>query len=316
MDEKSILTNGFGSPGETTRALSYEFKKLRANLNRKEACRKVLKARMVTYNNLGFDVLDDALFERILLKGDGEFPFIVFADIFASNHNSMQDRSQAVVDCLDIVLEVIVDNYNKIVDYDDKCKNAKGLNIKAKEFINEELGREIFDVRTNDLLEEVWESAAISSEKEPDKWRKDGFGAWIYKDEYNKSTTYGWRIVTNQYHGKQLPFHWRNTERNKNGDILCKIQSAGQENVEYKKGCYIATVCYGSSTAHEVNMLREYRDQKLSQILMGKIFIELYYIVSPFIASKLINKKRLNLFIRHHILDKIVRNISRQYINF
>ena len=209
-----------------------------------------------------------------------------------------------------MTLEVIVDNYNEIVDYDDKCKNVKGLSAKAKEFINEELGREIFDIRTNDLFEEVWESATISSDKEPGKWRKDGFGAWIYKGEYNKSTAYGWRIVVNQYHGKQLPFHWQNTERNKNGDILCKVQSAGQKNVKYKNGCYIATACYGSPTAYEVIKLREYRDQKLSQILMGRILIKLYYIVSPFIASKLINCKRINLFIKHHILDKIVRNIS------
>lgn len=46
------------------------------------------------------------------------------------------------------------------------------------------------------------------------------------------------------------------------------------------KGCYIATHCYGEN--HIItNSLRQYRDHKLSQSFMGRVFIQLYYFISP-----------------------------------
>lgn len=46
-------------------------------------------------------------------------------------------------------------------------------------------------------------------------------------------------------------------------------------------GCYIATAVYGSYDCPEVWTLRRYRDNTLDRTLFGRLFIRLYYLVSP-----------------------------------
>lgn len=75
-------------------------------------------------------------------------------------------------------------------------------------------------------------------------------------------------------------------------------------------GCYIATVCYGSETAPEVISLKNFRDEILSKSLFGRLFIKIYYALSPYIAEKMKNKNRLNNIIRSKLLDKIVKRIK------
>ncbi len=52
-----------------------------------------------------------------------------------------------------------------------------------------------------------------------------------------------------------------------------KIRSSG--------GCYIATAVYGSYDCPQVWTLRRYRDIKLASTWYGRIFISLYYAISP-----------------------------------
>ena len=49
-----------------------------------------------------------------------------------------------------------------------------------------------------------------------------------------------------------------------------------------QNGCYIATAIYGSYDCPEVWTLRRYRDYCLAKSWYGRIFIQLYYTVSPF----------------------------------
>jgi len=70
--------------------------------------------------------------------------------------------------------------------------------------------------------------------------------------------------------------------------------------------CFIATVVYGSYDAHEVLVLKQWRDSSLSNTHIGQRFIRLYYKVSPSIASwisgrsliKILTKKLLDIFIK------------------
>ncbi len=76
-----------------------------------------------------------------------------------------------------------------------------------------------------------------------------------------------------------------------------------------QKRCFIATAAYMSEDHPSVISLRDFRDQKLKKSLLGNLFVETYYIVSPPIA-KLIdaNPKARNLTVR--ALDKLVKKIS------
>ena len=48
-----------------------------------------------------------------------------------------------------------------------------------------------------------------------------------------------------------------------------------------KEGCYIATCVYGSYDCPEVWTLRRYRDEILRKTALGRLFVKIYYAISP-----------------------------------
>lgn len=77
----------------------------------------------------------------------------------------------------------------------------------------------------NVLINEVWEKAKAVPNN-PDSFRQDYAGAWIKRNEYNRNTDFGWKIVTIKpvdNGGSEtdlsnlFPFHWKNAvEKGKN----------------------------------------------------------------------------------------------------
>lgn len=63
-------------------------------------------------------------------------------------------------------------------------------------------------------------------------------------------------------------------------------------------GCYIATMAYGDYDHPQVLILRDFRDEKLDKTLLGRLFIKLYYTISPHLVQILKNHKKVNLIIR------------------
>ena len=57
-------------------------------------------------------------------------------------------------------------------------------------------------------------------------------------------------------------------------------------------GCYIATCVYGSYDCPEVWRLRRYRDYYLKHHWWGRLFIKIYYVISPKLVSMFSNNKR------------------------
>ena len=78
-----------------------------------------------------------------------------------------------------------------------------------------------------------------------------------------------------------------------------------------KEGCYIATAVYGSYDAPEVMTLRRFRDNTLKKSFFGRLFIKVYYTLSPPIAKKLKNAHKINGFVRR-ILDRWVDKLNRK----
>lgn len=76
-----------------------------------------------------------------------------------------------------------------------------------------------------------------------------------------------------------------------------------------KAGCFIATACYGSPFAPEVEMLRKYRDHVLLKSLWGRCFVKIYYLISPSI-SKIIEKSvLLRNLVTGYLLTPLVKSI-------
>jgi hypothetical protein len=138
---KKVLNSGFGSPGESARLLTNLYLSLlEKRLTNKEACNQVLRMRASIYSANGFDIIDDSFIERILLRADGDMPFVIFADVFATNNYGVQKRVGAIIDNLDAILEVIRDNYNSLVPAINQSNSLENFKLKTQELIKEELG--------------------------------------------------------------------------------------------------------------------------------------------------------------------------------
>jgi hypothetical protein len=74
-------------------------------------------------------------------------------------------------------------------------------------------------------------------------------------------------------------------------------------------GCYVATAVYGSYDCPQVWTLRRYRDNTLNNTWYGRMFIHLYYAVSPTLVKWFGNT---NWFKRmwHNKLDKLVAKLQ------
>ncbi len=75
------------------------------------------------------------------------------------------------------------------------------------------------------------------------------------------------------------------------------------------QGCYIATSVYGSYDCPEVWTLRRFRDLNLKQTKLGRIFIKVYYAVSPTLVKCFGNIKWLKNLIRQP-LNKLVAHLQ------
>lgn len=84
---------------------------------------------------------------------------------------------------------------------------------------------------------------------------------------------------------------------------------------DLKGGCFIATAVYGSSYASEVTILKEFRDNWLLNYSLGKIFVNIYYKVSPPIANKIAKHENIKKIIKLFLiipLIKLANNAKRK----
>jgi len=62
---------------------------------------------------------------------------------------------------------------------------------------------------------------------------------------------------------------------------------SGESVIEGKKGCFIATAVFDSPFTSEVEILREFRDKILNKFVLGRLFVFVYYWLSPSTAKLL-----------------------------
>ena len=88
---------------------------------------------------------------------------------------------------------------------------------------------------------------------------------------------------------------------------LVQMEKAVQR--ESQKGCYIATAIYGSYDCPSVWVLRRYRDDVLSNTRLGRMFIRVYYAVSPKIVRLFGSSRWFSSFWKAR-LDKMVQRLK------
>jgi hypothetical protein len=74
--------------------------------------------------------------------------------------------------------------------------------------------------------------------------------------------------------------------------------------------CFIATAAYGTDTAEQLNILREFRDEVLLPNRLGAKFVSLYYRTSPPIADFISQHEVLRTMVRVGFVDPIVEILT------
>jgi len=75
-------------------------------------------------------------------------------------------------------------------------------------------------------------------------------------------------------------------------------------------GCFIATAAYGTPTAKQIDVLREFRDTVLLKNTIGSQFVALYYRFSPPVADFIAGNELLRTVVREFLVDPIARVID------
>ncbi len=75
----------------------------------------------------------------------------------------------------------------------------------------------------------------------------------------------------------------------------------------YLNDCFIATAAYGTPTAAEIDVLREFRDVVLLESAAGSQFVVLYYRLSPPAAALISRSDLLRTLVRELVVDPVVR---------
>jgi len=70
--------------------------------------------------------------------------------------------------------------------------------------------------------------------------------------------------------------------------------------------CFIATAAYGTDTAEEIDILREFRDTVMLANSLGAGLVSLYYVTSPAIAGFISGHDVLRTAVRVGLVDPIV----------
>lgn len=95
------------------------------------------------------------------------------------------------------------------------------------------------------------------------------------------------------------------------------IEAIAQQSIENESskssssgGCYIATAVYGSYDCPEVWVLRRYRDNRLQKNALGRLFVKVYYSISPTLV-KWFGKKAWFTSLWRGYLDNKVSSLKK-----
>ena len=74
--------------------------------------------------------------------------------------------------------------------------------------------------------------------------------------------------------------------------------------------CLLATVAHGTTTAEEIDVLRDFRDTVLNQNPVGELLVSAYYDVSPPLAEFIAEHSNLRTIARVGIVEPMIRALE------
>ncbi len=112
-----------------------------------------------------------------------------------------------------------------------------------------------------------------------------------------------------KYHTDPMGDYARNLKRKRNTSAFPQMFNSKKK--RKKSGCYVATCVYGTYDCPELWVLRRFRDDILEQSWLGRIFISLYYALSPSLVKVFGGNKKITAHWRQ-LLDPFVDNLKKK----
>lgn len=97
---------------------------------------------------------------------------------------------------------------------------------------------------------------------------------------------------------------------NEKNDKLAKKALKQSDSLSSGEGCFIATAAMGTRHDHTVQTLRWFRDRHMKDSFVGRIFIKLYYSISPPVAGWIAKSARRRRVVRTFIVLPAARLVS------
>jgi hypothetical protein len=91
----------------------------------------------------------------------------------------------------------------------------------------------------------------------------------------------------------------------------CKADVKIDDIVPKQKACFIATAALGSAAANQLVVLQQFRDAYLHSTTLGRLFVTVYYRISPPIAAVVSRHPRLRIFVRDCIVLPAAATVSK-----
>jgi hypothetical protein len=85
-----------------------------------------------------------------------------------------------------------------------------------------------------------------------------------------------------------------------------EIESGRAQKPASDSSCFIATAAYGSESAVQIDVLRDFRDEVLLQSAAGRDFVNFYYAASPPVANYISEREWLRTLVRELFVDPVV----------
>ena len=95
-----------------------------------------------------------------------------------------------------------------------------------------------------------------------------------------------------------------------NNTITFELSNKRTKAKKQSSGCFIATCAYGSYDSPEVLRLRKFRDKYLFNSIFGRVLVDFYYRISPFLSHKLKKHRKIRLITRK-VLDIFISFIDK-----
>lgn len=259
-------------------------------------------------------------YDMILVKEPQNWEAAFYSVYFKASDcmvGKIGSSAQSVNKCLNNVFELIKNNVSDkneqieiVKEIDSKCKSISYDMFKAIKLMSQKMGVNYNATALNDSIA-VRNIMLFLGDN-----IKKYFGDY---SELNQIMIGAWKEGVD-YHNNMLQFVSL-IERDSYKKIIMgtvrKIQEYepsyySQTTVKNKSGgCYIATAVYGSYDCPEVWVLRRFRDYTLAEKWYGRLFIKVYYAISPSLVKLFGNTKWFKMIWRKR-LDPMVAKLKNK----